>query len=317
MKLFKGLLVAALLLTGCVAPAVKENEPEVKPEDNQVVEPIKVLAPTGAPALSVMELAADGVNTVDFVTGSEALSAEFAKGDSDYDLILAPINLGTKLISVGKTDYRLEAVITWGNLYLVGTSDTALEEAGNFAAFGENSVPDIVFKNAVDVEQVVPEITYYSSAQDVQGILLSGKAESALLAEPAVTATIAKAKEQGIELKVILDLQAAYQEKMGTASAGFPQAAIFVKSGSEEKVKAALAQMETFVNTTAVNNAESISAFVDQLTPEVLGVPNSKIAAATWAKQNIRYTSADTCEADITTMLKLFGIEYNADMLSK
>lgn len=317
MKLFKGLLIAALLLTGCAAPAVKENEPEGKPEENPIIEPIKVLAPTGAPALSVMELAADGVNTVDFVTGSEALSAEFAKGDSDYDMILAPINLGTKLISVGKTEYRLEAVITWGNLYLVGTSETALDEAGNFAAFGENSVPDIVFKNAVDVESIVPEITYYSSAQDVQGILLSGKAESGLLAEPAVTATIAKAKEQGIELKVILDLQAAYQEKMGTASAGFPQAAIFVKNGSEEKVSAALAQMETFVNTTASNNADSITALVDQLTPEVLGVPNSKIAVATWAKQNIRYTSADACEADITEMLKLFGIEYNADMLSK
>ena len=231
-------------------------------------------------------------------------------------MILAPINLGAKLISADKTDYRLEAVITWGNLYLVGTSDTALEEAGNFAAFGEGSVPDIVFKNAVDVAGIVPEITYYSSAQDVQGILLSGKAESGLLAEPAVTATIAKAKEQGIELKVILDLQSAYQEKMSTASSGFPQAAIFVKQGSEEKVSAALAQIESFVSA-AASDSSKVSSLVDQLTPEVLGVPSSKIAAATWAKQNIRYTSASLCEADITTMLKLFGIDYTSEMLSK
>lgn len=314
MKLFKGLLVAALLLTGCAAPAGNESEGE-EPK-NPVAEPIKVLAPTGAPALSVMELAADGVNTVDFVTGSEALSAEFAKSDSDYDMILAPINLGAKLISADKTVYRLEAVITWGNLYLVGTSDTALEEAGNFAAFGEGSVPDIVFKNSVDVESLVPEITYYSSAQDVQGILLSGKAESGLLAEPAVTATIAKAKEQGIELKVILDLQSAYQEKMSTTSTGFPQAAIFVKQGSEEKVSAALSQIESFVNE-AADEPSKVSSLVDQLTPEVLGVPSSKIAAATWAKQNIRYTPASSCEADITTMLKLFGIDYTSEMLSK
>ena len=316
MKLFKGLLVAALLLTGCAAPAGNVNEPKGEEPKNPAAEPIKVLAPTGAPALSVMELAADGVNTVDFVTGSEALSAEFAKSDSDYDMILAPINLGAKLISADKTDYRLEAVITWGNLYLVGTSDTALEEAGNFAAFGEGSVPDIVFKNAVDVAGIVPEITYYSSAQDVQGILLSGKAESGLLAEPAVTATIAKAKEQGIELKVILDLQSAYQEKMSTASSGFPQAAIFVKQGSEEKVSAALAQIESFVSA-AASDSSKVSSLVDQLTPEVLGVPSSKIAAATWAKQNIRYTSASLCEADITTMLKLFGIDSTSEMLSK
>ena len=93
MKLFKGLLVAALLLTGCAAPAGNVNEPKGEEPKNPAAEPIKVLAPTGAPALSVMELAADGVNTVDFVTGSEALSAEFAKSDSDYDMILAPINL--------------------------------------------------------------------------------------------------------------------------------------------------------------------------------------------------------------------------------
>ena len=60
-----------------------------------------------------------------------------------------------------------------------------------------------------------------------------------------------------------------------------------------------------------------VSSLVDQLTPEVLGVPSSKIAAATWAKQNIRYTSASLCEADITTMLKLFGIDYTSEMLSK
>lgn len=312
MKLLKGLVVAALLLTGCAAPK-SEDEPQ---GNDQVVEAVKVLSPTGAPALAVMSLAADGEDQVDFVTGSEALSAEFAKGDSMYDMIVAPINLGAKLISANKTNYRLAAVITWGNLYLVGTSDNALEEAGNFAAFGEGSVPDIVFKNAVDVNSIVPELTYYSSAQDVQGILLSGKAESGLLAEPAVTATIAKAKEQGIELKVLKDLQVAYQEKMGTESAGFPQAAIFVREGSEERSARALAQIEEFVKQ-ASEDSSQISALVDQLTPEVLGVPSSKIAAATWAKQNIRYTSASECEADITTMLRLFNIEYNSSMLSR
>ncbi len=251
------------------------------------------------------------------MTGSEAVSAEFAKGDSEYDIILAPINLGTKLISAGKSEYRLDGVITWGNLYLVGTSENALNEEGSFAAFGEGSVPDVVFKNTVDTASIVPEITYYSSAQDVQGILLSGKAQSGLLAEPAVTATIAKAKEQGIELMTIMDLQTAYQEKMGTDFAGFPQAAIFVKSGSEEKAKAAIMQIEEFVNKTAVDTPESITALVDELGADVIGVPNSKIATSTWAKQNIRYVKASECEADITTMLKLFDIEYNADMLSK
>ena len=58
------------------------------------------------------------------------------------------------------------------------------------------------------------------SAQDVQAALLSNKANCGLLAEPAVTATIAKAKEAGIELKVIKDLQVAYQERLNNGDFG-------------------------------------------------------------------------------------------------
>lgn len=314
MKMLKSLIIFSLLLVGCGAPAPKEEEP-VAP----VVEktPVTILAPTGATALAFVQEASEGINTVDFVTGSEAISAELVKPSPQYDLIVAPVNLGTKMIENGKSEYLLKAVITWGNLYLVGTDENALTQEGSFAAFGENSVPDVIFKNAVDIATVVPEITYYSSAQDVQGILLSGKATSGLLAEPAVTATIAKAKEQGIELKVIMDLQAAYQEKMGTATSGFPQAAIFVKKGSEANVETVLASVETFVNESVGKETDLLSGLVDKVTPEILGVPNAKIASATWAKQNIRYVEASDASEDLTTLLQLFGITYNDSMLSK
>lgn len=314
MKMLKSLIIFSLLLVGCGAPAPKEEEP-VAP----VVEktPVTILAPTGATALAFVQEASEGINTVDFVTGSEAISAELVKPSPQYDIIVAPVNLGTKMIENGKSEYLLKAVITWGNLYLVGTDENALTQEGSFAAFGENSVPDVIFKNAVDIATVVPEITYYSSAQDVQGILLSGKATSGLLAEPAVTATIAKAKEQGIELKVIMDLQAAYQEKMGSATSGFPQAAIFVKKGSEANVETVLASVETFVNESVGKETDLLSGLVDKVTPEILGVPNAKIASATWAKQNIRYVEASDASEDLTTLLQLFGITYNDSMLSK
>lgn len=314
MKILKSLLVFSLLLVGCGAPTPKEEEAK-----DPVVEatPISILAPTGATALAFVQEASVGFNTVDFVTGSEAISAELVKPNPEYDIIVAPVNLGTKMIEGGKSEYLLKAVITWGNLYLVGSDENALTMEGSFAAFGENSVPDVIFKNAVDVTTVVPEITYYSSAQDVQGILLSGKATSGLLAEPAVTATIAKAKEQGIELKVIMDLQVAYQEKMGTETAGFPQAAIFVKKGSEASVEAVLASVETFVNESVSKEATLLGDLVDKVTPEILGVPNAKIASATWAKQNIRYVEASEATEDLTTLLGLFGITYNDSMLSK
>lgn len=309
MKLLKYLLAAGLFLTGCAA----QNE-VLEPEQ---LSPVSILSPSGAPALSLMETYLEGTHSVEYVTGSEVLGAELVKPDSAYDVIVAPVNLGCKMIEKGNSEYRLAAVITWGNLYLVGTDEELLSKEGQFAAFGEGSVPDMIFKTTVDVASLTPELTYYSSAQDVQAAILSGNADGGLLAEPAVTATIAKAKEKNIELKVIKDLQVAYQEKMQSETAGFPQAAIFVKTGSEANAAAVLEQIEKFVNDTAVNTPEKIGEMVDQIGADVLGVPNAKMAQATWAKQNIHFTKASEVTKELTDLLNLFGITFNEDMLSK
>lgn len=303
MRYLKTLIVAALLLVGCTP-----KEPET----------VKVLAPTGAPSLSLVEQASlETENTIDFVTGSEALSAELVKEDSEYDIIYAPVNLGAKMIQAGKSVYRLKAVITWGNLYVVATSDNALNEDGTFATFGEGSVVDFVLRNALDLESITPTVSTFSSAQDVQGQILSGKATSGMLAEPAVTATIKKAKGQGIDLQVIMNLQEEYQKAMNTETAGFPQAAIFVKEGSEDKATDFLKEVENWTNKTAVETPEKIEELVDTVGAETLGVPSAALSKATWAKQNIRYVDASECTKDLTTLLSLMQIEFNEEMLSK
>ncbi len=304
MRYLKTLLLAALVLAGC--SSTKENEP------------IQVLSPTGAPALSLLDVVSEeSENTFDFVTGSEVVSAELVKEDSEYDVILAPVNLGAKMIQAGKSEYRLKAVITWGNLYLVGTSENALTEEGTFASFGEGSVVDFVLRKAIDMEGLVPSVQMYSSAVDVQAALLSKKANCGMLAEPALTATIKKAKEQNIELHVLLNLQKAYQEKMETETEGFPQAAIFVKKGSEDKVEDLLKKIETFVNETALQNPDQIETLVDQIGADRLGVPSAALSKATWQKQNIHYTDAAQCKNDLSVLLSLMNIEFSDEMLSK
>ena len=300
MRSLKAFLVAALLLVGC----------STKP-----AEPIKVLAPTGAPALSLVEQASiESENTIDFVTGSENLQAELVKADSEYDIIYAPVNLGVKMIQAGKSVYKLKAVITWGNLYVVGTSADALNES-KLTTFGEGSVVDFVLKNAIDLNKY--ETQYFSSAQDVQAQILTGKANLAMLAEPAVTATIKKAKEKNIDLQVLVNLQEEYQKSMNTESAGFPQAAIFVKEGSEDKVENFLASVETWTNKTAVETPEKIEELVDIVGVDTLGVPSAALSKATWAKQNIHYVDASTCTQDLTTLLSLMNIQFSEDVLSK
>ena len=204
MKLIKGGLAVlmAVSLTACNTQSGKPEEKETKKE-----EPIKILAPMGAPSLSMLGLYGKEDVTIDTVDGTDVLRAQLAKKDGEYDAIIAPINLGAALLSKDKSEYLLDSVVTWGNLYIIGSDEAALQKEGMFAAFGEQAVPQKVLESSIELSTLTPEIRYFNSANEVQAQLLSKKAAVGLLAEPAATATIAKAKEKGIELKVLKDLQ--------------------------------------------------------------------------------------------------------------
>lgn len=304
MKLVKGFLAAAIALT-LGACSAKEDAP------------VKVLMPMGATSLSMLGLYGNDKVAMDTVDGSDVISAELSKENGDYDMIIAPINMGVTLISKGKSSYTLSSVVTWGNLFIIGTEEAALSQPGEFAAFGEKAVPQKVLESSMDVAAITPEITYFGSVNEVQAQLLSGKASVGMLAEPAATATIAKAKEQGIELRIIKDLQKAYQEKNQLEAAGYPQAALFVKKGSEEKVKSYLSEAMSFANETAVKDVDSIKEKIKLATPEKLGIPNADIAVKTWERQNIHIIKAAEVTADIELFMNQFGLRVNAEMYTK
>lgn len=265
---------------------------------NEPSEPIKVLSPTGAPALALLAVYEDKNIEIETVEGTDVLTAELSKKDSEYDIIVAPTNLGAKLYSQAEA-FNLEAVLTWGNLYMVGTNGADFNTA-SIAAFGEKAVPQLVFKQVMDTEAM--NVTYYASVQEAQQALLTGKAEVALLAQPVAAATIAKAKEQGKDLTILSDIQKLWQEKTGSDEAGYPQASLFVKAGIDvEYVLEKLASTEM--------SEDEMKSVIESVGVEKLGVPNAEIALKTYAKQNIRYTSASEAKTQIEDFLKLFNIE--------
>lgn len=312
MKIWKGLFagILAVSLTACAGNTEKK---EVKKEED----PIKVLTPMGAPSLAMLGLYGEDGVTIETVDGTDVLTAQLSKADGEYDAIIAPINMGAKLLEKGKSEYQLDSVVTWGNLYIVGTDEKALSEEGLFAAFGEKAVPQKVLMSSMDMKSIVPDVTYFNSANEVQAQLLTKKAKVGLLAEPAATATIAKAKEKGVELKVLKDLQKEYQEKNDMKESGYPQAALFVKKGSEEKVASYLEKAEKFANETSLKDEGAIKKAVETATPDKLGIPNAQIAVKTWKRQNIRFAKATEVKDDIQTFLKQFNITLNDDKYTK
>ncbi|MGL5978660.1 MAG: hypothetical protein ACRCZJ_06685 [Erysipelotrichaceae bacterium] len=270
--------------------------------------PVSILSPKGAPSLALLETYASGTVEYKTVDGTDVISAELAKPEASYDMIVAPVNLGTKLIQNGSS-YVLDSIVTWGNLYLIGTEDYASEPV--FAAFGEAAVPQKILDFYLAQHRELSP-TYFNSGSDVQAQLLTGKANLSLLAEPLASATIAKAKENGLNLRVVADLQASYGN-----GEGYPQAAIFVKEGSEARVSDVLKSMETFLNTTMQQTTEQALDLIEQVGVETLGVPSAQLALATWQRQNIRFVKANTVVEELTSFLSLFNIEFDSNITTK
>lgn len=289
MKKLTWILALVLMLAGCSS---KET----------TAEPIQILVPQGAPALALLPLYKGEDISIDSVAGSDPLTAELAKAASDYDVIVAPINLGAKMIEKQSSDYRLASIVTWGNLYIVGSEE--YQSGDPLAAFGENAVPQKILTERGFGENV----TYFGSAQDVQAQLLSDRFTAGLLAEPAATATIAKAKEKGMSFAILHDLQ-----KNDEGQTGYPQAAIFIKSGREAACEEALMQVEAFLNES--RDEAEMKTMMEKVGLENLGIPSAEVALATWERQNLHYVAAEDARDEITAFLKLFDITFDSDML--
>lgn len=304
MKRFVLSALSLALLAGC-SSAPSAATPTASPESETVSVPegLKILSPSGAPSYALVPLAKEGNQELTIVDGSDALQAALVNPDSEYDVIIAPTNLGAKLISAGKTNYSLVSVVTTGNLFIVG-EEGALDSDGEIALFGENAVPGLIYKKVCT--DITNPATWYSSVTEAQAALLAGNASAALLAEPAATATITKAKKDGKTLVKLADLQELWGED------GYPMASMFVRNdvleSNEQGIKALVNELKDYAD--AVNAGdEDISADLDSLSdPSMFGATPSAMVKAAYAGMGIHVDLAENNKENIKNFLNLFSI---------
>ena len=304
MKRFVLSALSLALLAGC-SSAPSAATPTASPESETVSVPegLKILSPSGAPSYALVPLAKEGNQELTIVDGSDALQAAFVNPDSEYDVIIAPTNLGAKLISAGKTNYSLVSVVTTGNLFIVG-EEGALDSDGEIALFGENAVPGLIYKKVCT--DITNPATWYSSVTEAQAALLAGNASAALLAEPAATAAITKAKKDGKTLVKLADLQELWGED------GYPMASMFVRNdvleSNKQGIKALVNELKDYAD--AVNAGdEDISADLDSLSdPSMIGATPSAMVKAAYAGMGIHVDLAENNKENIKNFLNLFSI---------
>lgn len=288
------LLLLLMLVSGCT---VKEETQ------------LNILVPMGAPSIAVIPILKEDIHSVNLVSGSDPLQAALISPNPEYDIIIAPVNLGASLISKNSSQYRLWGVVTWGNLYIVGENEEVLNEEGMLALFGENAVPQKIFDSVKSKMDLRLTPAYFPSVNDAQAQLLTQKVRAAMLAQPLAAATIAKAKEGGKELKIIANLQTLWKDSTGTEN--YPQAAIFVLESSYEKDKAVIedqiALMKSYVDT-CWGESSTLEADIIELTGEKLGLPSAKLVTAVFKGMNVKIEAALDVEDELIAFLRLFGL---------
>lgn len=219
------ILVVSCVLCACV------------PDDK---DPIYLYVPDGAPALSVAKILHDEgidkqpINTV--VTTGEDVVAKCASGEADMAVL--PTNAAVKICS-DRDDYKLFSVNVYGVLYIVGTKQIgsiADLQGEKLLSIGLGNTPEYVFKKICDTNNISYGdesgilIEYQTDASTIIPQILQGKAQFALIGEPAVTQLINKAAIQDKTVYNLFDLQQLWQDATSSDVSGYPQASLIVKS---------------------------------------------------------------------------------------
>ena len=298
MKKIVIMIVAVVMMLGIIAPISAEEYT------------VKLSAPSGAPALAVAAMAVEEPDSYTFVN-ADTIAAEFANKKADF--IIAPINAGAKLYKAGKSDYKLAAVVTWGNLYFASQkADFVLEDINGavLTIFGENTINASVVLYVLAQQGIEPaSVEYLAGAANTQSLLLTDENAIVVTAEPALTA--AKMKNDAITSYAVNDL---YKEITGYD--GYTQAGLFISSEMAANHPEAAAEYLMKVQESVGKCSDDLDSVAEAAVAlEIL--PNVKVAAAAIPNCAVRFLGALEAkeQVEITANIDLsqFGGSVPAD----
>ncbi len=218
-KVFKNLLKVFMLVFALVALM---GCGEVKVEEE-----VKIIVPQGNPFIAVGNLVGEENINIESVNGAAGVKAGLVGGE--YDIVIAPLNLGAQLYNAGQSKYVLDSVIALGNTYIISNKDTKLDSISDLQdktilAYSQGGTPDIILQYALKQKNITAVIEYQPSLAEVVPFFVQGKYDYILAAEPVITnLKVNKNKELNI-----INIQ-------DVVDSTIMQAAIFVNPNSEKQ----------------------------------------------------------------------------------
>lgn len=208
--------------------------------------------PDGAPALSVAKIVDDGRIGEGIKGGTRSVKTVIATGENviakcvsgEADMAVLPTNAAVKICSQSD-EYIFFSVNVYGVLYIVGTQQvTSLKDlqGKRLYSIGLGNTPQYVFQTICDAQGVKYReydgentlygeimLKYFSDASEIIPQVLAGKADFALVGEPAATQLMGKLLEKGKGAYNLFNLQTLWKEATDSDVAGYPQASMIVR----------------------------------------------------------------------------------------
>lgn len=303
-------ILLALLLVGC---STGEDS------GNDSIDSLSIVVPAGAPSICFY----NEIDNEHFATGDAQSILPELKGNNGSDIIVIDAINGIKALNDG-ADYKLAAIITFGNFYLTatGNDDNGILEDGDYIVlFSQGAIPDKLF-HFIYGNKYDSNIHYVSAVSDASACLIKGinisddqrsidedpYVEYVMIAEPALSAALSQ-NEKAYEYANLQD------EYKNVSEHPLIQACVFVSNRlTSEQVNTYLNKLESDI-TELINDSnlfnEAVSGLSDAEIKEIFGVPNAKIVNKVLQNNTIGigFKKAYENKENIDNYISIFGMD--------
>ncbi|WP_195238382.1 ABC transporter substrate-binding protein [Romboutsia sp. 1001285H_161024_C4] len=233
-------IIAMGVLSGC-SSIDKEKSESIKDETSKKV--VKVVSPDGLPTIAIAKLIKEKPEIksnyeIEYTIEktSETLSTTVMK--EEPDIAIVPSNMASIVYNKTK-NYQIAGTTGFGSSYIVSTEDINNYEdlkGKNIMNIGKGLTPDITAQYIISEKGLNTEgdvnFSYVNSPSELVPMIVSGKENTAIVPEPALSALMTK-KEN---VKIFKGLNDEYKE-IADSEYGYPQATIIVKNSFLEENK--------------------------------------------------------------------------------
>lgn len=225
-------IMSIFVFTACGNDLAKENTKQA-----EEMKEINFTVPDGLPAVSVSKIIKekpeiDKSYNINYTIeqSSDALSTSIMK--EEPDIAIVPSNLAAVVYNKNKS-YKIAGTVGWGSFY-IGSSDSSVTSVDMLKGkevynIGKGLTPDIITRTVlkdkgIDTDKEI-NFSYVDGVSELAPVILSGKAQYAVIPEPALSTVQMK----NGNFKIIMNLNDEWK-KMNNSEYGYPQSTVIIKS---------------------------------------------------------------------------------------